>query len=233
MRKKVSFLSSVLSLIWKSQRVLMIRISTFNIIFLEHYLFHSSYKGLGQQCFTGMNFFQENHSWLTSKFWLAKIFKKFVMITDLGVQTRISPGVPVWIFPSRAQYTDFFSSRGPFNRKIKNLDPYLAILVVQKEWKNDKIFPILSMTELNFEIYRSPEPLVWLLPSRYQEMFIPYVEGSSNWNSLIFAHATDFSWYAENAEKCTCYCYLFVFELILEGSQLEIFKQFLNQQRSI
>ena len=31
--------------------------------------------------------------------------------------------------------------------------------------------------------------------------------GSSNWSSLNFEQATEFSWYAENAEKCYFYCY--------------------------
>ena len=43
------------------------------------------------------------------------------------------------------------------------------------------------------------------------------VERFTNCNSLIFAQSTDFSWWAENAKNCNCFCYFSVTHSNLPG----------------
>ena len=95
-----------------------------------------------------------------------------------------------------------FTSERLFNRKTTNLDLCVGILKVQRCQKVCNIFDMSLYSNSHLFIIMGYNSSVKILIDSFNSL-----ELSSNWICLIFAESTDFSWSAENAEKCNCYCY--------------------------
>ena len=133
---------------------------------------------------------------------------------------RDRPTMPKMLWKNISTFSNsFFSTTMSLNSVIKgssntnllqkncSIEKRSILIFASEFWKSKdaKKFSILDMSLYsNSHFFKS---IVFNFSVKIWIDSFNSLELSSNWNCLIFAESTDFSWSAENAEKCNCYCY--------------------------
>ena len=108
----------------------------------------------------------------------------------------------VWILASSIYLVDSSLLREDFSKKIIDFWLLRRNPDSPRRLENAIIFDITRYSSSHFSVTFSLTSSIKVLIDSFS-----LVEVFSNCNVLISAQATKFSWQAENAEKCRCYCY--------------------------
>ena len=113
--------------------------------------------------------------------------KTLLIFTDLGFQTHNSPNLPIYIFLWRVKSTALWLREWYHDMLlIMDFDTLVGILIVPKG-QNDITLDISRCSKLYFSTSNGLTSSIKVLSGSFLS-----VEGSSKWNSLIFAEAKNF-----------------------------------------